>query len=782
MKHENRTGNRLFFLMLCGLMTAWLVCCAAPALASTGDRTVLQADNGDGYSTAYVQDLMVEGRKIYLYMTGSVPNFRVYDMDTGETTVYDMTALQEKLRDTEAEENRTEDGDPATMDIAAWFDWNGEIYAILTRSSSRNGFSQMEGGFVRRLVLSDGQMDLEACELPRLDWSEMLEDGGDWTYSRYVSDHATVGDTLALSCFGDNGEMQLHLFNLQTGETEEREIQDLNDFTPGPDGKLLIARYKWSDTPEMLLELYDMERDEGEPFARYAVESGSIRAVAYREETDTLYFIRNGEIFAAPGRDLENAQSVNDCAIASSGVFTPLTEDGFLIVYGYEGVMLRNTDPAARGSTTIRIRPYSWSEGYNLAYYAFTESHGDIGVVQEDYGDETALLQAMMNQDDRVDIYILSSDSSVYGAVYERGFMGDLSGDEKLVEAVSQMYPMARETASRDGKLVAVPLGLSGESVAYNQKAWEDLGLTEEDVPRTWDQLLDLMETLPEKLAGTAYRAFDFYYTQEGIRGELLMQMLRNYALQHPDESFSGPALQRLTDRVARIDLETLGIFTEEEMETAESRYEELGGMKTALLSINSNPGLTIYDQDMQCLPMAFTAEEQPILPVTMVMAFMNPFSRHPAEAMAYLECLAEHLDLATEYALHEELNEPVRYPDHEEQRKSMEDWLATMKESMASGEDAPSNIRTIVEEIEKELQDFDENHWMLSPAAIRAYRDRAAYLVPARFSFWSQLYGDENGEAFSTLWAGFLKGQKTSGELLSFMDQKIRMMRLEGN
>ena len=786
MKDGNRT-KRLGGLILTVLM---IMAAMNGALASTGDRTLMQGNDGSGYVSNYVNNAIISGREIYLFTVGNGSGISVYNLDSGETADYDLQELQDRLsgmsgEEEEAEQRVNEDGDAYTEEIACWFLRDGSLYAVLNRAFRHGESSEMEGGYIRKLVLADGKADLaEADDMPRLAWDEMIEQSGDSAYSRWISSTASTGDWLAAVAYGDSGEMELHLFNLKTGEAETADVSAVDDVAAGPEGTLLLGRNSWGERSEVILEKYDIEEDETELLARIPMDGSNARSFAWDGETETLYFVSNGELFSAPGGDIESAQSVNDCGISGSRLFAQMTDDGFMLVYGYDGAVLRNTDPSQRSNVTIRIRPFAWVEGTNTAYYAFTGSRGDIGVIREDYGDESTLLQAMMNQDDRVDLYTLSVNSSTFNAVYERGFMGDLSGNAKLTAKVEAMYPFLQEIAMKDGKLVMIPLQMAGTVFGYDTEAWEKLGLTGDDIPKTWNEFLDLLEALPAKLEGTDFRAFELWESQQSIRSSIISRIIQTYALSKPDDYFNTPMLAGLMDRVMKLDLDALGVLEDDEMEDVYSRFEALGGDKTQVLTTSMEVCITSYGQNMQALALGFEEGDEGVLPVSLTVGFLNPYSTHQAEAMAYLETMADTITNTTLYSFRPEMDEPLRYPDHEEQRKSLSKWVETARKNIEEAEDEETAEvwEGYLKEMEETLANFDETNWMISPKAIESYRERSKYIRVETFNFWNQLSAGENGEAFSNLWDGYLEGQRNVKELLSFMDQKIRMMRMEGN
>ena len=754
---------------------------AATSPVYTGDRTLLQTESGS--LLEYVERMMVVGTKVYLYVSGSAASFHVYDTRTGNTDIYDMKELQDHLTRSGEEVLRTEDGDIYTESVAAWFPWKGEIYAVVYRNISTENGVDIDGGYVRRLTLSAGKASFQETEIPQLDWGEMVERNGASRYNKWINSTVCSGNSLLLGVYGDNGDLELHIFNLETGKEIKAEIDNLEDMGSGPEGKLLIGRKERRGEDGLIVEMYDLSTGESEQLARFE-DVYSVRGIAYQPGNSTLYYVTNGQIYAAKDGNTENAESVNDCGLTPSGLFTDITEDGYLAVYRYDGAMVLGTDPSKRNAVTIRIHPYAWFSGDNATYYAFANAWGDVNAVREDGGDESTLLQSMMNQDDRVDIYTIDASSSVYDAIYSRGFMGSLESSEKLKTAIGQMYPFLRDACQKNGTLVAIPINMNGGSFGYHVEAWSKLGFTQEDIPRTWDQLLDLLESLPQKLEGTDFRALELWVTKQNFRSTLMTTMVQQYAETRPEDGFNTPVLQGLLERANKLDLDALGLVDDEEMDEVYDHYEELGGRKTALLISDMDVPMNTYRQEYQAMILSFAEGEEIMLPASLSMAFLNPYSAHPKEAIAYLETMLDNLDANVLYSFYPDRNEPMRYPDHEEQKKSLVQWNEQAKAQLAEAEDEETRetLEKNIASLEKELADFDENYWMISPGAITNYRERAQYIQAKGYDFWTMLYSGENGETFSTLWNGFLEGQRTAQEVLSFMDQKVQMMRTEGN
>ena len=70
----------------------------------------------------------------------------------------------------------------------------------------------------------------------------------------------------------------------------------------------------------------------------------------------------------------------------------------------------------------------------------------------------------------------------------------------------------------------------------------------------------------------------------------------------------------------------------------------------------------------------------------------------------------------------------------------------------------------------------------MISPEKIAWQHANAQYMAPVKWNFFSALNAVEEGSQFSDLQTGFTQGTVSARELLSYIDKKVQMMRLEGN
>lgn len=91
-----------------------------------------------------------------------------------------------------------------------------------------------------------------------------------------------------------------------------------------------------------------------------------------------------------------------------------------------------------------------------------------VAVSPELPSQEDAFAQALVNRTLEADIIITSTASELYGPLLEKGYVLPLDGDSRCAGAVDSMYPAIQDQVTRDGHRLALPLGLSMETMWYN--------------------------------------------------------------------------------------------------------------------------------------------------------------------------------------------------------------------------------------------------------------------------------------------------------------------------
>ena len=755
----------------------------SPALAAEGDRSLIHLKSTDGYMTGYIENVFPLGEDIAVLYNGAESAIHLYRAGSDAPEIYSLNDENEAFLPHGADESWQYDQN------VAWFVLNQELYAVQTRTTVRGDQSEVEGGWIRRVTLKDGKVLMEDTDYPQLDWTNMVQDYGTWSETRSMNTPLVIGNSLIARSWDNSGESVLLRFDLTSGFSDEIYVRDASEIYPGPDGSLLFLRYQWEDADSVYkLHLIRFDPDTGseEEVASVDAMEQNFSGFCYDDAADLLYYVENGEIKAAPAMQMDQAVAVSDCPL-SQDVRSILLPGGRILLWSSQDVMLRSTDPSARGEkTSLVIRDSVYAESFPETTYAFGNARSDVAVIYHRGGSASDLLQAMMNQDGSIDIYTLDYASSEFDALRSRGYLADLSGNAALTAAVDTMVPYLQEALRQDGRLIAVPVSLYGNCLGIRREFWENLGGTEEDLPRTWNQFFDWIEGLPEKLAGKDIAVFDRYTSRSSFRSSILTAIVNQYQALINDGSreyaFNTPLLRGLLDRLDKLDYDALGIPEDSEME----RMMSMEGSEYKEPLLDTYVQLTVTSWDTNWTPLRLSIEEDadPILPLSMGVAFVNPYSAHQQEAAEYLALSLDNLDVATRYSVFANLTEPIRDPGYAENRKQLESMIAMAKENLekADPEDR-ENAQQILADYEDSLAEQEKNAWLISAESIQRYRERVPYLRPLSYDFVSGLVSSrESAENFYEILQGYTEGQISTEEFLSSIDKKVQMMRLEGN
>lgn len=802
-------------ILALGLVLMLLLGAMQSASASIGDATLFHADSSDGYFES-VENVFLMNNKVY-YTTGST--IQCYDIATRQVQSYDVSAFYdvdnfedaEALTVTATDEDGSEYVSYPSVSLDTLFVYKDEMYALMDFSTYSDDSRTIEGGYIYRLIFEDDTVKVEKADLPKLDWTEMVETYDTYSYSRYINSSFICGDYLMAESYNDEGYSTLYSFDLTTGRSAEHFIQDIYSAVPAGDGRLLVMTYLWSETDSYAeFFFYDLADDSTTSVGKYAVVDYSLpSSLYYAADSDTLYYTLSGEIMMTTGFDFDNAISVNDSPVSTSSGSVQMTEDGYLLLADWENIVLRNVNPDERADVTLRVSDYSYESAVDTAYFKYTNEHGDVSVIISRNGTISDVLQAMMNRSGDVDIYAMNVSTSEYSALFERGYMAELDSSEKLTETVNSMYSNLQSAVIKDGHIYAVPLSISGSTLGYSTQALEKLGLTAEDLPTTWEGFFDFLEEkLPALLTeDCGVRAFESYYSQSDLKRSIFSMLFNSYQnyLNNSDSgeySFNTPEFRALVDRLEKLDLGALDVL--------EMTYDEENDIwygddddRTYLFETYVNVTLGSYYYESVPMMLSF-GDGEGQMPVTLAVAFVNPFSENVDKAIEYLEVMADSLSTWDAYALYPDRNEPVRYSDYEEYKANLAEWIEEAKKTQAENsesleklqasddadeeeiaelEEAIANYEEYIANLEENLADIDDTYWLISPQSIASYRARAEYLTPLTYDC---TYATGNSDdSTDTVWGivvQYFDGAITADEMLTGIDKKVQMMRLEGN
>lgn len=760
------------------------------ALAASGDAILLRQGE-DGYNSSVFSIAEVEGAIYALTYDG------LYVFASGETKPvhYDFP-LSSTVDDGDDDEDTA-----VSRSVSALIAYEGRPCVIVAGMETeyegvgeeRMEYSTVEGVWLCELTLEDGKAAVGE-ELTELDWFDLVQ-GGDSEYLNQCDLPTVVGDTLYFASYDESSMRVLVATDLTDGDTDVYYPADLgaeislDSFCAYKDGQLLALETEWGED-ESAVKLYaiDVENEEATALLTLATgENASATGLAYRADTDTVYCIMDGEICAMTGMDVSTLQRVAEAPISYISSAAPIiTGDGFYIAADYEALVRRNTDPAQRAQTRITVQDMG-AGAITDAYYAFGENHGEVEVVLLQRTED--VVQAMMNRSTDVDIYCVNVDSVEFDAVYSRGYMAELTGSESISAFLDRCYPFAREVCEKDGEAVAVPVMLYMDGRGYDPEAFARLGLTEEDVPKTWAEFFGSLGSLAAKIAEepgmTLFEGFSDYET---ARMTFLSAMIADYmdyiSLPENEFAFDTEAFRAALAAYEAVDWSNLGLPAPDVDDGLSGGVIEIGGRTehNTLYSPYTNVSADGYAARSAFRPLllSFAEGEQPHISATLYVAFVNPFSEHRDTAISFLETVTEELDDLTRIHLCPDENEPVRSPWYEDNLKGFDQSVADAEEQLAKAE--TEEERQAYEELIEEYKQYREDYlkydaWTASEESIAIYREYAPSIRVKR----NIGMGGENSQAFYDLQQQYTDGMISADEFIRGVDGKLQMMVKEG-
>jgi multiple sugar transport system substrate-binding protein len=147
-------------------------------------------------------------------------------------------------------------------------------------------------------------------------------------------------------------------------------------------------------------------------------------------------------------------------------------------------------------------------------------------------------LQTAFQSGDGPDIFLISPGDFL--RYYNGGVLADLT-PHLSQEARSDFLPGVLDTRMVGDKIFGLPMEVEPLGLYYSPAAFESVGLSEADVPKTWDQLLDVADKLTnDKRYGVLFETIPGYY--QNFTWYPFMWMGGGTAVENGKSVFDSPA------------------------------------------------------------------------------------------------------------------------------------------------------------------------------------------------------------------------------------------------
>ena len=645
---------------------------------------------------------------------------------------------------------------------------------------------------VMRLVDGAGSAAVQPlCTLEAVE-EEPSEDGiyyGSYVNSMFMQD----GEVVRLAENYGQGESSLLVerYALDTGKLIAQQGVDstLRALCAYKDGKYLalvqpVPGPEDMEAPMTQIAVYDPAT--GGTTLVATLNGSYLNNLTYDRESDTAYYCGDATIYAVPLATGESRVSAYLPVNAWSGSDTTFAAiSGGMIVYANgDGTYVRRLDAPEMAAGALTVA----NEGGTTKHMAVVAEHPELNVTLASEYPQTMeeLTTAMVSGTGSMDVLCLTTSYNPVERLIDKGYAADLSGYPELMAVAGRMDPRFTQSVMRDGKLYALPVALSTNTLGVNAEAMEKLGLTESDLPATWMEFLDF--------------AANYYYDYGEENADValmdlnmrrsLFQMIRDQyvAAQLRDTgsvSFDTPLFRKLMQALEAIDFTELDPYEVKgdkiwEGNDANEFYE-----KQQLFTRYSEASPRAMDQSgygrsNQPLILRLDSETEPVLPVSMTVMIVNPRSTRMDQAAAYLTAYAGHYDAETENIMFfPDQNDPVPNSYYEVQKQSYEESLRDVDSRIEKADESEkASLRETREQIQGYLDELENQRMSVTEEMIQAYREQVApylYVTPQ-----TPLTNPESSNELDTLTSQYLDHAIDLDTYIREMNQRVRMMMLE--
>lgn len=764
------------------ILAASLMLCAAYALAATGNVTIA-VQGQDGFND-FISSMLVWGDKLLLSSYDTLYAWNSETRKLVEVQGYDQ--LQYMLTDEETGVIKAEE------DEYCYFDSNlyvadGKLY----RMAQMNDSDGNQTSYLVEIIISDdGELSLGDV----IDLGDALSitdevDGETYSYTRSLQNPCSFGRTIYALSYGDSLELLSLDLDSETVDamTLDTDYQ-IDSISPYTEGKLLMIGSNYNVDPiETALLVYDTQTEEITELGKMPRDGyNTPSAICYDEARSKVYYVLSGSVWRMDISDdgFGTPEEFGDMPLESYSNSVAVMMGDWYILSNFDGVVGRDVTLDKMPPQRLRIINSNYDESIKTAYYAFTDKHPEYMVSISDNLDESTLLQSMMNRDSSVDIYTISSSSSALSALMNRGYLAELGSSEKLTAAVDSLYPFIQDFCKKDGQLCLMPFSGYATGLTMNTKALtEKLGYTQEDVPTSWKQLFELINDIAvnKKLEEAPEVSFVMAgYTQQDLRNMIFSNMMSDYYtwLDQSEENLTNgtPVLLELCEAFEKVDWSGLGLPEE----YSEDGWMSDGIMKESVLIDFNSVDVTSYvgaDQDRVICPLSVVDGEEPVIGMTLTLAFVNPFSENKDAAIEYLEDAWDANGRTNRILMDPNDNEPVVNAYYEQNLKEIQNNIDQQKKSLETMTDEETREMTQngINSMEEWLEEYKERgKYDVTPEQIAKYREVAGKMAVAK----SDIYG---GDSYDQMYQ-YVDGAITASQFAAQLEKTLQMQRLEGN
>lgn len=585
-------------------------------------------------------------------------------------------------------------------------------------------------------------------------------------------DPLLVGDHLLYlvpSPDADAGDL-LFDYHLSTHEVKACDVGRAYALSYGMDGQAALLRA--SQAADGALEIVQYSPRTGGTQPLSVLDGEEAGGLCYDAAQNRLLFLQGGEVYAVDASG--EARSIGFFPVPSASPDTRMCvlPGGSLVLLTPQAVYVRglaaNASPA-----TLRVMLH---DDALLPSFLAAQPELNVRFTPVDEATPADIAQAFLSGTLEQDVIELDV-SALFRSLAQKGYLADLSSVDLLTADHRLLYPAVQGALAPQGRLVAVPAGMTVTSWAYNKDRW-DACYPDLAPPQTVSAFLALCgDWLAAVESGEAdgqlvYAGSSFF---EELYADLLELFLAEYDREGGGFSFDTPAF--------RTALEHARALEERYAAAAGGVFQD--GMQQPLLH-------TRYIGHLQkdvfaelgvwqpLLPIVFDPNNAPVVTGRLTVYAVNAASPNMQAALLFLEHAVQSRGAALERLLKPQANEPVERPQYRQEREALRSSIAALYERRAAADESELvQIDQTLAMQEQLWRTGAQNRWLISAEEIAAYRAIAERLV-IRGTALSDLGRGPELAALYSLILQYADGSIDLNSCIRQMDGRVRLALLE--
>lgn len=632
-------------------------------------------------------------------------------------------------------------------------------------------------------ILADGTEGFTPALFCTLEWDQMLQQDGQYTYfNGSIMDIDLVDGTLYMVVMSYEGQQSVSVrrWEFETGKAlpsiEKTLIQSL---TPYQEGRFLCVLFdsanSWDEALQKLkpTRLGTLDLQTGEVTPLFDLAADNVYGLSYIAETNTAYYYSQSTVYSLP----HLAQPAKVSAYMPTQSWS---EASFGILSGsmyfcadYNGAIVRELDtPDVEKGALVVTNPYD-----NRSHNRFIVNHPEImvSITEQYFSTLEGIAGAMISGEGGVDVYNINSNYAPLARLLDKGYALELGTNAEIAQVTDAMYPAITDACKKDGKLYALPVSMDAWTMGYSKEVWEELGLNTEDLPKTFYELMDFAENWEDDYADdhADIRLFEDPSWKDSLMQSLNEQYIAYVKQQKLPMDFTTELYRKLLLKLDGLPEPDAALIEQEDREDFWSQKSVFASYVSVAYFYSG------YDRQPLILPL--DTGLAPVIPVNLNVLVVNPRSTRTNEALLYLEEMSRAYDeQSTNISFFPDHNDPVPNRRYEQDVKYWQEALEQVQKDLETAQ--PEEVASLKERMQN-LEDIlkDENYRIyVSEEDIQNYRENVApylYVVgQTPLNIWDQ----DGKNEFSTLLQQYRDGAISAEQYAQEMSKRLRMIDLE--